>query len=162
MVSRQQLFHLEPVIGGTKPINGLGQQGAEILQLARKPWQDNRKQAKNHQQHQNDVDGDHHTFQFGGKGSALIEAYFEGSDRIARYPRARGSQRRRWDPPALDGEYPESEWGFEPALRKDVERFAQDHGYRVRQIMFQDPQDLSPLVADLYHWWYQQRGPTTS
>lgn len=101
---------------------------------------------------------DRHTFQFGGKGGVSIQEYFEGSDRIADYLKSRNSDRRRWDPPAADGEYPESEWGFEPALREDVERFAEKHGYRVRRIIFQDPQDLSPLVADLYHWWYHQRG----
>jgi len=101
---------------------------------------------------------DRHTFQFGGKGGVTIEEYFESSDRIARYLESRGSDRRKWDPPEPDGAYPESEWGFEPALREDVERFAQKHGYRVRRIIFQDPQDFSPLVADLYRWWYKQRG----
>jgi hypothetical protein len=45
--------------------------------------------------------------------------------------------------------YPEAEWGFESALREDVERFALLHGYRVRSIVFSDPEALSPLIADL-------------
>jgi hypothetical protein len=58
-----------------------------------------------------------------------------------------------------NGERPEAEWGFEPTLGEDVERFARLHGYhRVRRIRFNDPEHLSPLVADLYRWWNRQRG----
>jgi hypothetical protein len=32
-----------------------------------------------------------------------------------------------------DAERPEAEWGFEPALGEDVERFAADRGYRLRR-----------------------------
>ena len=55
---------------------------------------------------------------------------------------------------------PEAEWGFAPSLREDVERFARRHGYRVRRVVFEQPEDMSPLVADLYRWWYQRLGAT--
>jgi hypothetical protein len=102
--------------------------------------------------------GERHLFQVGGKGELPPEAYFQDSQQIADFLRRRGSEHRQWNPPAPDGRWPESEWGFEPALREDVEQFAREHGFRVRRIVFDHPQDLSPLVADLYRWWYQQRG----
>jgi hypothetical protein len=102
--------------------------------------------------------GERHLFQVGGKGELPPEAYFQDSQQIADFLRRRGSEHRQWNPPAPDGRYPESEWGFEPALREDVEQFAREHGFRIRRIVFDHPQDLSPLVADLYRWWYQQRG----
>ena len=37
-------------------------------------------------------------------------------------------------------------------------RFARERGYRVRRIVFDEPEALSPLVADLYRWWYRERG----
>ena len=36
-------------------------------------------------------------------------------------------------------------------------RFARERGYRVRRIVFDEPEALSPLVADLYRWWYRAR-----
>ncbi|MEB3279131.1 MAG: hypothetical protein VKK42_09470, partial [Lyngbya sp.] len=57
---------------------------------------------------------------------------------------------------------PEAEWGFEAQLRHDVERFAQERGYHVRRIIFTEPEDLSPFVAELYRWWYKQRQIVTN
>lgn len=102
--------------------------------------------------------GERHLFQFGAVGGATQEELFHGSDRVAAYLARYRSGRRRWDPPEPDGEAPEAEWGFEPALAADVERFAAEHGYRVRRLSFDAPPDLSPLVADLYRWWYAERG----
>ncbi|HEY9738626.1 MAG TPA: hypothetical protein V6D06_20175 [Trichocoleus sp.] len=102
--------------------------------------------------------GDRHLFQFGGKGKLTPTDYFRATPELAQFLAQRGSPHRQWQPPEADGWWPESEWGFEPALRQDVEAFAQENGYRVQRICFNDPQDLSALVADLYRWWYQQRG----
>lgn len=66
--------------------------------------------------------------------------------------------RRRWEPPPPDGDRPEAEWGFEPQLRDDVEQFARRHRFRIRWIVFEQPEQASPLVADMYQWWNQQRG----
>jgi hypothetical protein len=101
---------------------------------------------------------DRHFFQFGAPGGANHHDLFEGSARVEDYLRRYNSYRRRWDPPQPDVEVPEAEWGFAPQLRDDVERFARQHGYRVRRIIFQQPEQLSPLVADLYRWWHQRRG----
>lgn len=99
-----------------------------------------------------------HIFQFGGYGGIDPQEYLTGSDRIREYLRRRGSPLREWDPPEPDGEHPESEWGFDPELRADVERFAKQNGYQVRRIRFPEPLDLSPFVADLYRWWYRRLG----
>jgi hypothetical protein len=99
-----------------------------------------------------------HVFQHGAPGGATPEEYLRGGERVEEYLKRYGSHRRRWDPPEPDGESPEAEWGFEPALEEDVERFARERGYRVRRIVFEEPEELSLLVADLYRWWYKQRG----
>ncbi|MBV9389181.1 MAG: hypothetical protein JOZ78_22405 [Chroococcidiopsidaceae cyanobacterium CP_BM_ER_R8_30] len=100
--------------------------------------------------------GDRHVFQFGGTGKLSPEEYLHNSPQVAEFLKQQGSKHQGWDAPAPDGEWPESEWGFEPSLREDVERFARKHGYRIRRIVFCYPQDLSPLVADLHRWWYQK------
>jgi len=102
--------------------------------------------------------GDRHIFQFGALGGATEADFFQGSDRVVKYLERYGSHKRRWNPPTPNGEYPEAEWGFEPALSEDVEQFAAARGYRIQRIVFQKPEHLSPFVAELYRWWYKQRG----
>lgn len=101
---------------------------------------------------------DRHIFQMGAVGGCTVDEYFSGSPRVADFLRREGSPLRRWDPPAPDGEQPEAEWGFAPELRDDLERLAQRRGYRLRRIVFDQPMDTSPLVADLYRWWYERQG----
>lgn len=96
-------------------------------------------------------------FQHGALGGATPDEYLHGSERVEEYLRRYGSHRRSWDSPTPTGDYPEAEWGFALALREDVERLARQRGYRVRRIVFTEPEHLSPLVADLYRWWYAQR-----
>jgi hypothetical protein len=99
-----------------------------------------------------------HVFQFGAVGGMTPQEYHDGSPRLAAHLRRHGLGQTRWEAPAPDGDSPEAEWGFEDRLRDDVLAFARRHGYRVQRLIFQDPQDLSPMVADLYRWWYRQRG----
>lgn len=102
--------------------------------------------------------GPRHVFQLGGAGGAPPEEYIEGSPRVAEFLARYGSRRRSWDAPEPTERAPEAEWGFEPALREDVLRFAHTHGYVVKRLIFDDPMDLSPLIADFYRDWYRQRG----
>ncbi|MFG2057548.1 hypothetical protein ACGFI9_26360 [Micromonospora sp. NPDC048930] len=102
--------------------------------------------------------GERHVFQFGAVGGLQPSQYHEGDPRIAAYLRGYGIEQTRWEAPAPDGESPEAEWGFEPALRDHARAFARRHGYQVRRLIFDDPEDLSPLIADLYRWWYRRRG----
>ncbi|WP_413166920.1 hypothetical protein ACL6C3_09480 [Capilliphycus salinus ALCB114379] len=105
---------------------------------------------------------DRHIFQFGALGGATPEEFLHGSERVEDYLERYNSHRRKWDAPKPDGERPEAEWGFEAQLRHDVERFAQERGYHVRRIIFTEPEDLSPFVAELYRWWYKQRQIVTN
>lgn len=85
--------------------------------------------------------GPRHVFQLGAVGGASPQEY-----------------RERWQGPPADEEAAEAEWGFETALADDIDRFAAKHGFRVARLRFPEPDALSPLVADLYRWWYRRRG----
>jgi hypothetical protein len=102
--------------------------------------------------------GERHVFQFGAVGGMPPQEYHDGGPRVADYLRRYRTGRTSWHAPAPNAQSPEAEWGFEPALREDITAFARRHGYQVRRLVFDDPQDLSPLVSDLYRWWYRQRG----
>jgi hypothetical protein len=102
--------------------------------------------------------GPRHVFQPGAAGGLQPDEYLHGSERVAAYLARYGSTVRRWQQPQPNDEAPEAEWGFEPALREDLERVARDSGARLRRIVFGEPEDLSPLVADLHRWWYRRRG----
>jgi hypothetical protein len=102
--------------------------------------------------------GPRHVFQFGALGGATADEMMGGGPRVEAYLRRHGSRRARWEPPAPDGTSPEAEWGFAPSLLGDVEDFARRHGYRVRRVVFEQPEAMSPLVADLHRWWYERLG----
>jgi len=102
--------------------------------------------------------GDRHFFQFGALGGATIEEMHKGGARVADYLRRYGSRLRRWDPPAPDVVAPEAEWGFVQQLGTDVLAYAAARGCPVRRIVFKEPEDVSPLVADLHRWWNERRG----
>jgi pimeloyl-ACP methyl ester carboxylesterase len=101
---------------------------------------------------------DRHVFQFGALGGMPAEEFRAGSARVADYLRRYGSARCGWDPPPVDGDAPEAEWGFDPALWDDLREIAQERGWRLRRVTFDAPAAISPLVADLYRWWYRRRG----
>ena len=102
--------------------------------------------------------GERHVFQLGGLGGATDAEYLEGGPRVAAFLRQESSPRTRWEAPPPDGDRPEAEWGFAPELLADATAFARRHGYRLRRLRFVEPDDPSPLVADLYRWWLQRRG----
>jgi hypothetical protein len=101
---------------------------------------------------------DRHVFQLGALGGATAGEYVHGSPRVEAYLHREGSHRRLWDPPPPDEEQPEAEWGFADTLREDIVQLARGHDWQVRRIIFEQPEDLSPFVADLYRWWYARQG----
>jgi hypothetical protein len=101
--------------------------------------------------------GERHLFQFGAVGGMPPEDYRDGGPQVADYLRHYGAAVSRWQAPPADGESPEAEWGFEPALRDDIAAFADRHGFQTARLVFDQPEDLSPLIADLYRWWHRQR-----
>lgn len=100
---------------------------------------------------------DRHIFQFGGFGGLEPDEYLYGSDRVERFLAQGLDAPPQWNPPAQDGQAPEAEWGFEPALNADITEFADGHGYDVFQMTIDDPRGLSGLVADLYREQYAHR-----
>ncbi|WP_447980063.1 hypothetical protein [Candidatus Nitrospira bockiana] len=102
--------------------------------------------------------GERHVFQFGALGGATVEELQHGGPRVADYLRRYGSPLDRWSPPPVDRWAPEAEWGFEPSLREEVLALAEQNGWRVRRVVFEQPEAMSPLVADLYEWWNRRRG----
>jgi hypothetical protein len=103
-------------------------------------------------------EAERHFFQHGAAGGVTIEEYLQGGERVEEFLKRQGSHRALWQPPEADLNMPEAEWGFEPSLRDDLEDIARQRGYSIKRIAFKGPEDLSPLVADLYRWWYEQRG----
>lgn len=104
--------------------------------------------------------GERHFFQLGAPGGATKDEYVSGGPRVARYLSKHGSTEERFLFPRCDGERVEAEWGFEPELLRDIEDLAERRGWRIERIVHDEPEDLSPLVADLYEWWYRERGLT--
>ena len=102
--------------------------------------------------------GDRHLFQFGALGGATVDEMLHGGPRVSAYLARYRIPRTRWEPPKPDTISPEAEWGFADELRDDVQAFAERHGYRVRRIIFREPEMMSPLIADLYDWWLARRG----
>ncbi len=98
-----------------------------------------------------------HFFQFGGTGGPSEKEYLEGSARVEKFLNQYESPVKKWDAPKPDGEIPEAEWGFETSLYEDIERIAREGGYKVKRIVFEEPDHPSPFVAELYKWWYRQR-----
>jgi hypothetical protein len=106
--------------------------------------------------------GDRHYFQPGAMGGAEPEEYFEDSPRVAEYLERYDSHRRQWEHATPDDEQPEAEWGFEPSMRDEILELARERGFRVRRLVFTEPEDLSPWVAEMYRWWNARRGLPTS
>lgn len=99
-----------------------------------------------------------HFFQLGGIGGLRAHEYHEGGEAVARFLERYAARVRRWEAPEPNGEVPESEWGYEPGMDRGIEALARERGYRVVRLSFEEPEDLSRPVAELYRWWYQRRG----
>ena len=77
---------------------------------------------------------------------------------MARLLESLGKDRRAWKPPAPDREAPAAEWGFQPALRTDIDAAAERQGLRAVRIASDHPEDPSPAVADLFRSQYGEQG----
>lgn len=101
--------------------------------------------------------GERHVFQHGAEGGATEGEFHHGGPRVEKYLAEHDSPYRIWDSPAPDTVSPEAEWGFAPQLRDDIRRYARENNLAVRRLIFDEPDSLSPMVADLYRWWYARR-----
>jgi hypothetical protein len=94
----------------------------------------------------------------GAPGGVTGREFREGSPRVAQFLRQQGSARDRWRPPAADGTSPEAEWGFAEPLAEDVAALAADRAARLERLQFEEPEDLSPLIAELFRDRYAEAG----
>ncbi|GAA3440509.1 hypothetical protein [Kutzneria kofuensis] len=102
--------------------------------------------------------GDRHVFQTGAYGGLRPDEYLGGSPRVAEFLSEQGSPLRSFDSPAADDHAPEAEWGFEPSLGGEIERWAAAHGHPVHRIVFDEPHGLSAAVADMHREWLLAAG----
>jgi hypothetical protein len=102
--------------------------------------------------------GPRQVFQHGAVGDATPEEYAKGGPRVAAFLAEQGARRRAWDPPVADGESPEAEWGFDPALLPELEDLCGAEGWRLDRLAFPRADALSGPVAELYRSWYTERG----
>ncbi|MFL5268196.1 MAG: hypothetical protein ACJ8AH_16660 [Stellaceae bacterium] len=105
--------------------------------------------------------GQRSVFQFGAVGGLEADEYFQESDRIADYLARYHVKRKRWSPPEPNDRAPEAEWGFDQALIDDIAALAEEHGWRVLVLSFEDPESLSWLAAAVYRAWYRDLGQET-
>jgi hypothetical protein len=98
-----------------------------------------------------------HIFQPGALGGAEPEEFLHGGERVEQYMRRYGLDRKEWEYPEPDGERPEAEWGFAPEMREGIDALANEIGCDRRRMIFENPEDVSPLAADLYRRWYAER-----
>lgn len=102
--------------------------------------------------------GDRHFFQFGAAGGVATDEFLNGGPRVGKFLRQQGSGRDRWEPPAPDGCSPEAEWGLAQPLADDLVTAADSMGLTVERLRFEEPEDTSPLIAELFRDWYSQLG----
>lgn len=99
---------------------------------------------------------DRHYYQVGGLGGTTLSEYLSGSERVREMLRRYNSPHDHFIIPEPTTTRREAEWGFEPSLLDDVREFAAEHGYQVRRLTFENPEAISPVVADLYRSWYEE------
>jgi|tagenome__1003787_1003787.scaffolds.fasta_scaffold20987324_3 hypothetical protein len=101
--------------------------------------------------------GPRQLFQHGAVGDATPEEYAHGSDRVAEFLARYGARRRAWAPPVADGQSPEAEWGFDPALLPELAELCAAEGWTLERLSFPRADALSGPVADLYRSWYAEQ-----
>ncbi|MDG5815135.1 hypothetical protein QA601_08600 [Chitinispirillales bacterium ANBcel5] len=99
-------------------------------------------------------------FQVGGFGDVRPREYIKGSRRVGHFLRENNSGLSLWTNRGPDTTGPEAEWGFQKSILESIRKIKNRTLIRV---IFRDPEDLSPFVADLYSFWYGKYGyPETS
>ena len=102
--------------------------------------------------------GDRQVFQHGAVGDATPHEYAHGGPRVAAFLAEQGARRRAWDPPAVDGESPEAEWGFDASLLPGLADLCRAEGFELDRLSFPRADAISGDVAELYRSWYAEQG----
>jgi hypothetical protein len=102
--------------------------------------------------------GPRQVFQHGAVGDATPSEYADGGPRVAAFLAEQHARRRAWDAPPADGESPEAEWGFDPALLPGLRDLCGAEGWQLDHLDFPRADALSGPVAELYRSWYAEQG----
>lgn len=101
---------------------------------------------------------DRYTFQVGGAGDLTAEEYNNGSKRLEQFLKNQGVRKKKLSVPEPDAYRPEAEWGYDTRITEDITAFAKKHGFTVEMITYEEPEDPSAFIADLYRSWYTDLG----
>ena len=108
---------------------------------------------------------DRHYFQSGAVGGIPSKEFLQGSTNVTGFIESQrspltklgetvmGMERRTdWKAPSprSSSEVAEAEWGYAEGLTHDIVGFARDHGFQIKYLDYDHPEDASPLVADAY------------
>lgn len=104
---------------------------------------------------------DRHYFQSGAVGGIPSQEFLQGSADVAGFIESQKSpltkmgeavlpteRKTDWKAPPPSGEVPEAEWGYAEGLTPDIVDFAHEHGFQIKYLDYDHPEDVSPLVAD--------------
>lgn len=105
---------------------------------------------------------DRYVFQQGGFGGATLSELHDGGERVREYLRIYDSDYSKFIAPEPDGESPEAEWGFAEELMEDLQELADEEGWNLVRLRYEEPETLSAPVADMYREWYRKRGLPTN
>ncbi|OQE16047.1 hypothetical protein PENFLA_c029G03308 [Penicillium flavigenum] len=112
---------------------------------------------------------DRHYFQSGAVGGITSEEFLQGSTDVKEFVEPEKSpltemagtvmgkeHKTDWNAPASNYEAPEAEWGYAAGLTDDIVEFAKEHGFKIKYLDFDHPEDAGPLVADADRQWKEQ------
>ncbi|MGH9162557.1 MAG: hypothetical protein ACRD2X_21530 [Vicinamibacteraceae bacterium] len=99
-----------------------------------------------------------HTYQVGGLGATTVDEYVHGGPRVSRFLERQGAVARSWTAPVPTENAVEAEWGYLDEWDREILEFAKTQGLLVRRLVFDDPEALSTVVADLYMRWLERQG----
>ncbi|PGH15565.1 hypothetical protein AJ79_02347 [Helicocarpus griseus UAMH5409] len=112
---------------------------------------------------------DRHYFQSGAVGGIDAKEFLQGSAAVNEFIESQESlftkieekimgkgRRTDWNAPASNCEVPEAEWGYADGLTDDILGFAKEHGFKIKYLDYDEPESVSPLVADVYRQRQEQ------
>lgn len=93
---------------------------------------------------------DRHVFQTGARGGLAPAEYRRGSLELDDFRAAEGAEPGPLPAPEPDTTAPEAEWGYDDELTPEVLDLAAETGHPVYRMRLDEPEALSPVVAELF------------
>ncbi|CAG8908474.1 unnamed protein product [Penicillium egyptiacum] len=110
-----------------------------------------------------------HYFQSGAVGGITSKEFLRGSTNVKEFVESEKSPLTKmagtvmgkeyktdWNAPPSNCEAPEAEWGYADGLTNDIVEFAKEHGFKIKYLDYDHPEDASPVVADADRQWKEQ------